>query len=426
MKNFILKGDIAYSENKDKIKTIEQGYLVCEDGICKGAFEKLPKKYEEFPLIDCGEKLIIPGMTDLHTHAPQYACRGFAMDLELLEWLEAYAFPQEARYASLEYADQAYDVLVKDLKKSFTTRAVFFGTLHKEATTLLMDKLEDSGIVTYVGRVSMDRNGGMNLQETSVEKSIADTRDWLQSIEGRYNRTKPILTPRFIPSCSDKVMANLGEIAESQNVRIQSHLSENPSEIEWVKDLVPASSCYANAYEIFGCMGSTEAPAIMAHCVYSDQAEMEIMKKHGAYVAHCADSNMNLSSGIAPATKFLEYGLNMGLGSDIAGGTSLNMMDAIIASIKASKLYWRLIDSNSRILTFEQAFYLATAGGGSYFGKVGAFEDGFDFDALVLDDSETLSPGGLSIRDRLERMCYDSGKCVVAKKFVVGQEIALG
>ncbi|MGN0733538.1 MAG: amidohydrolase family protein [Emergencia sp.] len=423
MRNFILKGDIAYSENKDKIETFEQGYLVCEEGICRGAFSQLPAEYGDFPVIDCSDSLVIPGMTDLHTHAPQYACRGFAMDLELLEWLNTYTFPQEARYADVEYAKRAYGKLVEDLRNSFTTRAVFFGTLHTEGTIVLMDMLEESGLVTFAGRVNMDRNGGQNLQEPSPQAALEDTAKWLDAIEGRYERTKPILTPRFIPSCSDELMRGLGRLAEERGLRIQSHLSENPLEIQWVKELVPASSCYANAYELFGCMGTPENPAIMAHCVYSDDRELEIMKQHGAFVAHCADSNMNLSSGIAPAARFLESGINMGLGSDIAGGTSLDMMAALVSSIKASKMYWRLVDQDSPVLTFEQAFWLATAGGGKYFGDVGTFKPGYEFDALVLDDSGVKSPAGLSVRDRLERLCYDSGKSRLVKKFVAGREI---
>lgn len=425
MRNFILKGDIAYSENKDKIETIEQGYLVCEEGICRGAFSQLPTEYGNFPVIDCGDNLIIPGMTDLHTHAPQYACRGFAMDLELLEWLNTYTFPQEARYADVEYAKRAYGKLVEDLRNSFTTRAVFFGTLHTEGTIALMDMLEASGLVTFAGRVNMDRNGGQNLQEPSPQAALEDTEKWLDAIDGRYERTKPILTPRFIPSCSDELMRGLGRLAEERGLRIQSHLSENPSEIQWVKELVPASTSYANAYEIFGCMGTPENPAIMAHCVYSDDTELEILKAHGAFIAHCADSNMNLSSGIAPAARFLESGVNMGLGSDIAGGTSLDMMAAMVSSIKASKMYWRLVDQDSPVLTFEQAFWLATAGGGKYFGDVGTFKPGYEFDALVLDDSGVESPAGLSVRDRLERLCYDSGKSRLVKKFAAGREIVL-
>ena len=125
----------------DKIETIEQGYLVCEEGICRGAFSQLPTEYGNFPVIDCGDNLIIPGMTDLHTHAPQYACRGFAMDLELLEWLNTYTFPQEARYADVEYAKRAYGKLVEDLRNSFTTRAVFFGTLHTGSAADSIDRM---------------------------------------------------------------------------------------------------------------------------------------------------------------------------------------------------------------------------------------------------------------------------------------------
>lgn len=423
MENFILKGNIAYSEDKDKIVTINQGYLVCEDGICRGVFEKLPEKYKNFEIRDMGENLIVPGMTDLHVHAPQYTFRGFGMELELLDWLNTYTFPEESRYADIDYATLAYNYFVHDLKRSFTTRACIFATLHTDATIKLMDKLDETGLVTYVGKVNMDRNGGENLEEDSAEASIDETLRWLSTIEGRYSTTFPILTPRFIPSCSDELMKKIGVLAKEKNLRIQSHLSENPSEIAWVKELVPASSCYANAYELFDNMGSVVLPTIMAHCVYSDDLEQEILLKHGAYVAHCADSNMNLSSGIAPVSKFMDKGINVGIGTDVAAGSSMNMLAAMLTTLQASKMYWRLVDNNVRPLSFSEVFYMATMGGGSYFGKVGTFKDGYEFDAVVISDSMMATTRELSIKDRLERMCYNDSDCIIKEKYVQGKKI---
>lgn len=421
MSSFVLKGDIAFNETREKIHTIEDGFLVCEDGICKGAFEVLPEEYQNLPVKDFTGKLIVPGMTDLHVHAPQYTFRGIGMDLELLDWLNQHTFPEEAHYKDLEYAKKAYSYFTYDLKRSFSTRAVIFATMHTDATVELMDQLEETGVISYVGRVNMDRNGGVDLQEASAEVSLQETREWLARVNGRYARTFPILTPRFIPSCSDELMKGLGALSEEMDLRIQSHLSENPSEVAWVKELVPESTCYANAYEIFDTMGNETRPTIMAHCVYSDEKEMEILKKHGAYIAHCSDSNMNLTSGIAPIRKFMDAGIRIGIGTDVAAGSSMNMLKAILNAIQASKMYYRLVDQSVKPLTFEETFYLATEGGGSYFGKVGSFKDGYEFDALVLDDSKMYSMRNLSVRERLERTCYNDADVIISHKFVKGE-----
>lgn len=419
---FVLKGEIAYSVSANEIKTYHNGYVVCIDGKCVGAFQELPMAYRELPLFDHGKSLIIPGMTDLHVHAPQYTYRGIGMDLELLEWLNQHTFPEEAKYANLAYARQAYSYFVEDLRRCFTTRAVVFATIHNESTIELMDQLEATGMVTYVGRVNMDRNGVEKLQEASADASLQGTKDWLDAVDGRYQNTFPIITPRFIPSCTDDLMKKLGQLARERNLRIQSHLSENQSEIAWVKELVPESSCYANAYEMFDSLGDSNRPAIMAHCVYSDQKEMDIMKRYGTYIAHCPESNMNLSSGIAPIRKFLDEGINVGLGTDVAGGSSLNLIKTILCTLQASKMYYRLVDTSVKALTFEEVFYLATMGGGKYFGNVGSFQEGYDFDAVVIDDSRMYSMRDMTIRERIERMVYNDSDCIIMDKYVKGKQ----
>lgn len=424
-KQFILKGTIAFSEDKDHITTFEQGYLVCQNGICLGVYEDLPAQYKgsEWPIHDHGTKLIIPGLTDLHLHAPQYTFRGLGMDLELLDWLNTHTFPEEAKYSNLEYARKAYEFFTYDLQRCFTTRAVIFATIHNGATIGLMDQLEKSGMVTYVGRVNMDRNGGENLQETNAETSIKGTIEWLDAIEGRYKNTFPILTPRFIPSCSDELMRGLGKLAKDRKLRIQSHLSENPSECAWVQELVPASKCYGHAYEIFDTLGDVDNPAIMAHCVYSSDEELAILQKHGVYVAHCADSNMNLTSGIAPASKILRNGINIGIATDVAGGSNMNMLKMILVTLQASKMRYRYVDQSEPALTFAEAFYMATMGGGKYFGKVGTFKEGYEFDALVLEDGLMHSLRKITAAERLERICYNDSDCFIIEKYVKGNKI---
>ena len=422
MDGFILKGDIGWSVSKDEMRTVSGGYLVCAEGVSLGVFEELPKEYRGLPLRDLAGKLIVPGLTDLHIHAPQYEFRGTAMDLELIEWLDRQTFPAEVKYGDTEYAERAYAVFADQMKKSATTRACIFATRHSESTKILMDHMEATGIVSFVGKINIDRNAPEELREDSVS-SAADTVAWLESVRGKYERTFPILTPRFIPSCTDELMRSLAEIRREYALPVQSHLSENQDEVAWVKELCPEAQFYGDAYQRFGLFGG-EAKTVMAHCVYSCTQETELMKDNGVFIAHCPASNMNLASGIAPVRSYLDRGLNIGLGSDVAGGQTESIFRAMTDAIQVSKLYWRLIDRNSLPLAFEEAFYLATAGGGAFFGKVGSFERGFELDAVVLDDSVLPCVQPLSVRERIERAAYLSADLTaLCEKYVRGRKV---
>lgn len=421
MASFILKGNICYSSGKSKVEIIEKGCVVCKDDISLGVFPAVPEQYAEYPCIDCGDQLIIPGMTDLHVHAPQYAFRGMAMDLELIDWLNTYTFVEEAKYKDLEYAEKGYGIFVDDLVKTTTTRACVFGTLHSEATKILMDKLEEAGMVAYVGKVNMDRNSPPSLCEENAEKSAEDTEKWILA-SGGYKNVKPILTPRFIPTCTDDLMDRLSVLQKKYQLPMQSHLSENKGEIAWVAELRPDAAFYGDAYNKHDLFGN-ECPTIMAHCVHSSDAEVQMMKDQKVFVAHCPESNANLSSGIAPARKYLDEGLKMGLGSDIAAGSDLSLFRAMAVAIQCSKLRWRLVDQSLAPLKWEEAFYLATLGGGEFFGKVGSFEPGYEFDAVVLDDSSLRHPQELTVRERLERMIYLSGKEQITAKYIRGKKV---
>ena len=420
---FALKGTICFSTAPDTIQFHEDSWLVCENGKCAGIFSELPEKYSRIPCRDTNHCMIIPGLTDLHLHAPQYTYRGTGMDLELLEWLNTYTFPEESKYRDLTYAQPAYSIFVNDLKKSATTRASIFATIHAEATELLMDLLEATGLKTYVGKVNMDRNGSVQLQEADAKASASDTRRWIRNIQGRYKNTKPILTPRFTPSCTDELMRELSCIQQEYHLPVQSHLSENPGEIAWVQELCPNTHFYGEAYDQFGLFGGDGCPTIMAHCVYSSDEEIALIKKRGVYIAHCPQSNTNIASGIAPVRRYLNEGLHIGLGSDIAGGSSLSILRAMSDAVQVSKLRWRLTDSTLRPLSLEEVFYMATLGGGSFFGKVGSFEEGYEFDAVILDDQNLPHPQKLSSRDRLERLIYLADDRNITGKYVAGQKL---
>lgn len=422
---FILKGNVVYSKNKDELRILKDHYLISESGLVKGVFEKVPPEYAQVSVSDYGECLIIPGLTDLHVHAPQYTFRAMGMDMELLEWLETNTFPEEAKYQDLEYARRAYRIFTDNLKRSATTRACIFGTIHRDATLLLMDQLEQSGLVTYVGKVNMDRNCPDYLREESAEESGIQTVEWIKDVlHKKYQNTMPILTPRFTPSCSDELMENLKKIQMYYQIPVQSHLSENPGEIAWVKELCPWSEFYGDAYDRFGLFGA-DCKTVMAHCVYSGKEEQQRMKENGVFIAHCPESNMNLSSGVAPVRTFLEEGMHVGIGSDVAGGSTENLFKAMALAIQASKLRWRMQDDSLKPLTLEEVFYIATKGGGEFFGNVGSFEQGFELDAVVLDDTRIVHSQNLDVRARLERMIYLADEREVRAKYVRGREICL-
>ena len=426
---FALRGNICWSENKEHISTVEMGYAVCEEGVCKGVFAQLPERYAGIPVHDFGDKLVIPGLSDLHIHAPQYSYRGLGMDLELMDWLQVHAFPEEAKYADLKYADLAYGIFADRMRKSATTRASIFASRHREATELLMEKMEKSGLVSYVGKLNMDSEAPDIVREPSAQESAEETEKWIVNTQSRFANTKPILTPRFVPSCSRELFGHLAGLQTKYGVAVQSHISENLGEIAFVGELFPEMQFYGQVYDAHNLFGLNHAngksmPTLMAHCVYSSDEELEMMQKQGVFIVHCPASNINVCSGIAPVRRYLDMGMKMGVGSDVAGGQTESLFRAITDTVQVSKLYWRMVDQSFKPLTFDEAFFLASKGGGEFFGKAGSFEEGYEFDAIVLDDSFLRHPQPLTVHDRLERAVYLAADINgICAKFVRGRQI---
>lgn len=423
-KNFFLKGNICHTPQLGKIEIYENSYLLCLNGKSGGIFHEIPQQFANLPIKDYQDCLIIPGLSDLHIHAPQFAFRGIGSDCELLDWLYKYAYPEESKYSDPEYAQKAYSMFADALGKSATTRAVILATAHVEASLKLMDLMEKTGIVSYVGKVSMDRDAPENLVEADA-KTAADA--FLSFISGAsqrsYKNTYPIVTPRFIPSCTEKLLTQLSEIQKKYSLPIQSHLSENRGEVELVKSLMPSAAFYGDAYNRFGLFGG-EAPTVMAHCVHSSDEEIQLMKDNGVWVAHCPDCNMNVASGIAPIRKYLNKGLRVGIGTDVAGGHTESMFRAVVAAVQVSKIYWNLVDPKCEPLSLVDGIYLATKGGGSFFGKVGSFEDEYEFDAVVLDDSSSPHPQPLTVYERLQRSFYlGLDRTGIKAKYVRGRAV---
>jgi guanine deaminase len=431
--SFILRGDICYSESPATLVTLSDGYLVCREGVSQGVFPQVPEEFRALPVLDYRGMLVVPGLVDLHTHAPQFQFRGLGMDCALLEWLSLHAFPEEAKYADLRYAEAAYGQFAADLARGPNTRSVVFATVHADAALLLMDLLEESGLVCMAGKVNMDRNAPEGLCERDAAASLAETRRWLDGCAARhYKNTSPILTPRFAPSCSDALLRGLGALQAEFRLPLQSHLSENQGEVAFVRELFPDASCYGDVYRRFGLFGEN-GRTVMAHCVWSGDGEIALMKAGGVFVAHCPQSNTNLASGIAPVRRYLAENLAVGLGSDVAGGAHTSIFRAMQDAIAVSKLRRYLAGNDTsegsndgdRPLTVEEAFYLATKGGGAFFGKVGSFEKGYECDALVIDDAAFAPavPAAQSIAERLERAVYLSDDRHIRAKWARGVRI---
>lgn len=416
----IIKGNFIFTPSFGQLTVLENSYIVIEGQWIKGTYTELPEEFTGLPVTDYGDDLIIPGFVDLHSHAPQFVNRGLGLDLELLPWLEKYTFPAEAKFNDLEYAEAVYKAVVVELWRWGTTRAVLFGTVHKEATAKLLKLLAGAGLGGYVGKVNMDRNSPPALTETT-KQSLADTEEFLQDTASRYALVKPIVTPRFVPSCTPELMTGLAYLAKKYQVPIQSHLSENTAEVTWVRELHRKCQNYGDVYNQFELFG--QQPTIMAHCVHSDAAEIELMAKNNVYVAHCPSSNANLSSGIAPIRRIIKQGVSVGLGSDVAGGHQVSIAQVMVATVQASKLKWLETKKTEDFITMREAFYLATKGGGSFFGQVGSFEAGYEFDALVIQDHYVVDPNQRSLEERLHRFIYIGDDRDIIARYVAGKKV---
>ena len=397
----ILKGNLIYCPRLGELVTLPKGALALEDdGTVRDVLPR-PPEGADAEVVDYGDGLLMPSFADMHLHAPQYPMLGMGMDLPLMDWLSTYTFKTEARFADADYARRVYRALARDLISAGTTRVCMFSSLHTDATLILMEELERAGVTGYVGKVNMDR-GSADLQETT-EESKRETLRWLEGCEG-FRAVRPILTPRFTPSCTGELMGWLGRLAEERGLYVQSHLSENHREIATVLEEYPDCARYWETYQKFGLW---KDHTLMAHCVHSDAREREAMRLHNTVAVHCADSNVNLCSGTAPVRALLREGVWVTLGSDIAGGAQLAMNQVVTASIRASKVRAMQTDGADPFLTVDEAYYLGSTAGHRYFGADGGFAPGRKLHALAVDDSVFPEPAReLSLRERFERCVY--------------------
>jgi guanine deaminase len=412
------KGNIIYSENKDTLISKENSYILVVNGVVKEICYELPEGFPKENIIDFGDRLIIPGFCDMHVHAPQFLQRGIGMDRELLDWLNTYTYPNEAKFKDVDHAKKIYTLFVDELIRQGTLHVNCFPSIHYEASEILFDILRERGLFAFTGKLNMDQNSPeYYIEET--EQSIIETERFIKE-HIKAGEVKVSIVPRFSITCSEKLLSGLGDLAERYEVPVHSHMCEAVNEMKVCKELFPD---YKNGAEIFyknKLLGNT--PTIMAHCIFMDEDVLELMKNPNCMAVHCPDATSNVNAGgIMPVKKLLEMGINLALGSDIGSGASLSIARCIATTIQHSKIR-NMFDPQWNAVTLSEAFYMATRSGGRYFEKVGAFEEGYWFNALVIDDSNIYSED-INPLERLERFCYMGDDRNIAKRYIKGKEI---
>lgn len=401
----LYKGDIIYTIIKEKFEVLKDGYILEDQGKILDIGHHLDKKYT-CDLVDYSNHLLMPGFVDLHFHAVQYGNLGIGLDEELLDWLNLYTFKEEGKFSDLVYAEKIFRAALDHIVDGGTTRIVFFSSIHEEATQLLKKLCNQRGIDAFVGKVNMDRNVPDYLLEETFE-SFESTKRLLDD--------QSIITPRFVPSCTLDLMKQLGTLAQ-KGYPVQTHISENEQEIEWVKELHPDSKNYLDVYDQCNLINKR---TILAHAVYCNADERLQIKKRQAIVAHCPTSNLNLTSGIMPLVKYLDENIRVGLGTDVGAGHSATIPMVLVQAMQMSKVN-HLINGD-RLLKFSEAFYLATKGGGSFFGKVGSFEKGYDFDLIVVENSPLTTDK--SIKEQLQRFIYTGEYHRIKARYCKGKKL---
>ncbi|MEH7086575.1 guanine deaminase [Neobacillus drentensis] len=340
----------------------------------------------------------LPGFVDLHVHAPQWAQSGTALDIPLYDWLNTYTFPLESKFSDLDFAKDVYEDVVSTLLANGTTTALYFATVHKEASLLLAEICAGKGQRGLVGKVVMD-NPEQNpdyYRDADTQTALDDTEEFILAVNKLAKNTKqgvyPVVTPRFIPSCTDDALKGLGELAEKYGTYVQSHCSESDWEHGYVKNRFGKNDAFA--LHQFGLLGEK---SVMAHCNFLDEEDADLFAATGTAVCHCPISNAYFANSVIPIAHLLSKGVEIGLGTDVSGGFSPSLFDNVRQAVIVSRMLEDGVNStlsaeergvaNSRI-TINEAFYFATAGGGESLNlPIGRLEENYAWDVQIIDTS---------------------------------------
>ena len=339
--------------------------------------------------------VLIPGLVDLHVHAPQWPQLGTGLDLPLERWLIEYTFPLEARYADLDFARPVWADLVGGLLAHGTTTAVYFATADVAATTALAAAALTAGQRAYVGRVAMDHPDGTPAwyRDASAEAGVAASGrsvDEVRALDAGRGLVAPIVTPRFTPACTDELLAGLGALAEHAGTLVQTHASES----DWAHGHALARFGRTDCAALDG-FGLLRPGTVLHHANHITDDDAALLRARGAGIAHCPLSNAYFANAVLPVRRLLADGVAMGLGTDVSGGASPSLLHTAHEAVTMSRL---LADGVDRALPAATrgvpgsaidttlAFWLATVGGASLLGApVGLLAPGRRFDAVLVD-----------------------------------------
>eukprot|EP00468_Gymnochlora_sp_CCMP2014_P001411 CAMPEP_0167740782 /NCGR_PEP_ID=MMETSP0110_2-20121227/486_1 /TAXON_ID=629695 /ORGANISM="Gymnochlora sp., Strain CCMP2014" /LENGTH=438 /DNA_ID=CAMNT_0007624749 /DNA_START=97 /DNA_END=1413 /DNA_ORIENTATION=- len=339
-------------------------------------------------------QFLIPGFIDGHIHAPQYSYTGTGLDKPLLQWLDQYTFPVEESFKDPSIARERYEQVVTRAVSEGTTTAMYFATIHVEGAKILADILHEKGQRGFVGLVSMDINPGVPEYGQHTDAALDDAESfvsWIQQQKeiSEEKRVLPVLTPRYIPTCSVELLSGLGDIARRHDVHVQSHVAESLDVIEEIERQHPG----VRDVELFDRAGLLTPKTVLAHGVHLTDEELTTLKENGSSIAHCPLSNLYFANGFLDVRRLMKSGVGLTLGSDVAGGYSISMLDSMRTAIMTYRAVQimngeRPSPTEPPEINHATAFYMATLGGARAMGigeQVGSFAQGKKFDALMID-----------------------------------------
>ncbi|MCL1860190.1 MAG: guanine deaminase [Proteobacteria bacterium] len=398
------------------------GLLLVRDGHvldCGPAAELEPGLPMNVRRVDCSGKLILPGFIDTHTHSAQTEIIA-SYGEQLTTWLEKYAWPAEARHADPAYAAAGAGFFCDQLLRHGTTTAMVFTTVHPASADALFEAARARRMRMIAGKVLMDRNCPEFLRDTHTVGD-AQSRALIEKWHGR-ERLAYAVTPRFAPTSTEEQMRRAGRLfGEVPGLYLQTHLAEQRAEVAWAMWLYPGARSYLDIYERFGQLG---ARSMFAHCVWLDDEDRCRMAARGASMSFCPTSNLFLGSGLFDLGRARDFGLRVGLGSDVGAGTSFSMLQTLNEAYKVLQLA-------GQTLTPEAGFYLATLGGARALyldAHIGNFLPGREADFIVLDPRatpllEARIARATTLTERLfALMMLGDDRCVTAT-YVLGEKI---
>ena len=411
-------------DESESYEYYEDGTLVIENGRVHALGETnsvlavLPEGTE---ITHYKDGLIVPGFIDTHIHYPQTEMVA-SYGEQLLEWLETYTFPEESKFADFEHAKRVAEFFLSQLLASGTTTALVFGTVHSTSVDAFFGAAQARNLRMICGKVLMDRNCPEYLQDCA-ESGYSESKALIEKWHN-VDRLQYAVTPRFAPTSSEEQLLKAGKpLAEYSDVYLHTHLSENTSEIEWVKSLFPDSTGYLDVYDQKGLLGRR---SIFAHGVHLCDEECQRLHDAGSAIAFCPTSNMFLGSGCFNLKQAESFNIHVGMGTDIGAGTSFSMLSTLNEAYKTQQL-------RGYKLHPLKMLYLATLGGARALdleGTIGNFVLGAEADFVVLDYNGTALMANRikrcsSLEDKLFALSMLGDDRHVRSTYIMGNKVEM-